>query len=123
MGCMRGHRTDRRCLLIAPGPKAPSVAPSSNPSIALPNQDAEYVSHIALDIGGSLIKLVYFSPDPSDPAALDPSSSGAAALASGSNTGSSINLTQQPQVSEVNGGNGSSRGGEPLDPPPLQGAS
>jgi type II pantothenate kinase len=36
------------------------------PSIELPNQDAEYVSHIALDIGGSLIKLVYFSPDPQD---------------------------------------------------------
>ncbi|EFJ47392.1 hypothetical protein VOLCADRAFT_61514, partial [Volvox carteri f. nagariensis] len=36
------------------------------PSIQLPNQDAEYVSHIAIDIGGSLIKLVYFSPDPID---------------------------------------------------------
>jgi hypothetical protein len=34
------------------------------PSIQLPNQDAEYVTHIALDIGGSLIKLVYFSTDP-----------------------------------------------------------
>lgn len=34
------------------------------PSIELPNQDADYVSHIALDIGGTLIKLVYFSPDP-----------------------------------------------------------
>ena len=33
------------------------------PSIELPNQDAQCVSHIALDIGGSLIKLVYFSPD------------------------------------------------------------
>lgn len=30
------------------------------PSIILPNQN-EYVSHIALDLGGSLIKLVYFS--------------------------------------------------------------
>lgn len=29
----------------------------------LPHQDAEYVSHIAIDIGGSLIKLVYFLPD------------------------------------------------------------
>ena len=28
-----------------------------------PHQDADYISHIALDIGGSLIKLVYFSPD------------------------------------------------------------
>jgi hypothetical protein len=33
------------------------------PSILLPHQDADYISHIALDIGGSLIKLVYFSPD------------------------------------------------------------
>jgi hypothetical protein len=33
------------------------------PSILLPNQDAEYVRHIAIDIGGSLIKLVYFLPD------------------------------------------------------------
>lgn len=36
------------------------------PSIVLPNQDGEYISHIALDIGGSLIKLVYFSPDPAE---------------------------------------------------------
>eukprot|EP00879_Flechtneria_rotunda_P021027 GHRR01022149.1.p1 GENE.GHRR01022149.1~~GHRR01022149.1.p1 ORF type:complete len:338 (+),score=95.52 GHRR01022149.1:256-1269(+) len=33
------------------------------PSIILPHQEASYVRHIALDIGGSLIKLVYFSPD------------------------------------------------------------
>ena len=33
------------------------------PSIVLPQQDADVISHIALDIGGSLIKLVYFSPD------------------------------------------------------------
>lgn len=33
------------------------------PSILLPHQDAEYVSHIAIDIGGSLVKLVYFLPD------------------------------------------------------------
>ncbi len=39
-----------------------SIPPA--PSISLPNQEAEYVSHIALDIGGSLVKLVYFSPDP-----------------------------------------------------------
>ena len=31
------------------------------PSIELPHQHAEEVGHIALDIGGSLIKLVYFS--------------------------------------------------------------
>lgn len=39
------------------------------PSILLPNQDADYISHIALDIGGSLIKLIYFSPDPAADAA------------------------------------------------------
>ena len=33
------------------------------PSIVLPHQDANYISHIALDIGGSLIKLIYFSPE------------------------------------------------------------
>lgn len=33
------------------------------PSILLPHQAAEYVSHIAIDIGGSLVKLVYFLPD------------------------------------------------------------
>ena len=32
------------------------------PSILLPHQ-SDYVSHIALDIGGSLIKLIYFSRD------------------------------------------------------------
>ena len=31
------------------------------PSIELPHQHAEEVGHIALDIGGSLIKLLYFS--------------------------------------------------------------
>ncbi len=29
----------------------------------LPHQQAEFISHIAIDIGGSLIKLVYFSPE------------------------------------------------------------
>ena len=33
------------------------------PSISLPHQQAQHVGHIALDIGGSLIKLVYFSPE------------------------------------------------------------
>lgn len=40
----------------ADGPKAQKDAPC----IHLPHQ-SEYVSHIALDIGGSLIKLIYFS--------------------------------------------------------------
>ncbi len=29
----------------------------------LPHQQADFVHHIAIDIGGSLIKLVYFSPE------------------------------------------------------------
>lgn len=33
------------------------------PSIVLPHQQADFVRHIAIDIGGSLIKLVYFSPE------------------------------------------------------------
>ncbi len=33
------------------------------PSIVLPHQQADFVCHIAIDIGGSLIKLVYFSPE------------------------------------------------------------
>ena len=41
--------------------RAGSACNPPAPSIRLPNQDAEYVSHIALDIGGSLIKLIYFS--------------------------------------------------------------
>lgn len=41
----------------------PAAAPKGAPSIVLPHQEASYVRHIALDIGGSLIKLVYFSPD------------------------------------------------------------
>eukprot|EP00798_Chlamydomonas_sp_ICE-L_P004401 gene4401-14526_t len=46
------------------------------PSIELPNQEPDYVSHIALDIGGSLIKLVYFSPDFSPPSSASSSSVG-----------------------------------------------
>ncbi|GMH37452.1 hypothetical protein BSKO_05325 [Bryopsis sp. KO-2023] len=37
----------------------------SAPSIVLPYQSPDYVNHIAIDIGGSLIKLVYFSTDSS----------------------------------------------------------
>ena len=33
------------------------------PSIVLPHQQADFVRHIAIDLGGSLIKLVYFSPE------------------------------------------------------------
>lgn len=35
----------------------------STPSIVLPYQSPDYVNHIAIDLGGSLIKLVYFSTD------------------------------------------------------------
>jgi hypothetical protein len=49
----------------------------------LPHQEASYVRHIALDIGGSLIKLVYFSPDNPDEASVTHSSSGGAGAAGG----------------------------------------
>jgi len=54
------------CALTArqPHPTTNPIRAEPAPSIELPNQDADYVSHIALDIGGTLIKLVYFSPDP-----------------------------------------------------------
>ena len=51
------------------------------PSIVLPQQDADVISHIALDIGGSLIKLVYFSPD------VPPTGEGASGMAGGSGSG------------------------------------
>ena len=37
----------------------------------LPHQHAGFISHIAIDIGGSLIKLVYFSPEDSPTEAWD----------------------------------------------------
>ena len=88
------------CMRVGGTSTPRSVAPSSNPSIALPNQDAEYVSHIALDIGGSLIKLVYFSPDTST----DPSASSY----SNNNNASTTALVQAG--GNLNGS--SSRGGE-----------
>lgn len=74
------------------------------PSIALPNQDAELVSHIALDIGGSLIKLVYFSPDP-------PEESSSRVL---SPPTSEAGTSKGPNGNGNGGtnGNGSSRGGQ-----------
>jgi type II pantothenate kinase len=45
---------------------APPPPRKDAPSILLPHQ-SDYVSHIALDIGGSLIKLVYFSKDQGGP--------------------------------------------------------
>lgn len=56
--------------------------PIPAPSIQLPNQDAEYVNHIALDIGGSLIKLVYFSHEPSENSTHGGDAAGAGASAS-----------------------------------------
>jgi hypothetical protein len=41
------------------------------PSIVLPHQAPGFISHIAIDIGGSLIKLVYFSPEDSPTEAWD----------------------------------------------------
>ncbi len=40
-----------------------SDATDGAPSITLPSQKADYITHIALDLGGSLIKLVYFSAE------------------------------------------------------------
>lgn len=40
--------------------------PGGAPDIVLPHQDAQFVQHIAMDIGGSLIKLVYFSSGDDD---------------------------------------------------------
>ncbi|KAI7844383.1 hypothetical protein COHA_002181 [Chlorella ohadii] len=45
---------------VAPGVNG--TRPKDAPCIVLPHQN-DYVSHIALDIGGSLIKLIYFSMD------------------------------------------------------------
>ena len=48
----------QRLLVCSADPKRRDA-----PSIVLPHQNAEFISHIAIDIGGSLIKLVYFSPE------------------------------------------------------------
>ena len=59
------------------------------PDIVLPNQDVECVRHVALDIGGSLIKLAYFSPGDvdSDAPASDSESGSAACDDANSGTG------------------------------------
>eukprot|EP01025_Chloroclados_australasicus_P053067 TRINITY_DN6208_c1_g2_i2.p1 TRINITY_DN6208_c1_g2~~TRINITY_DN6208_c1_g2_i2.p1 ORF type:complete len:616 (-),score=68.25 TRINITY_DN6208_c1_g2_i2:41-1852(-) len=49
-----------------PDPNEFSNSADFTPAIVLPNQEAGYVRHIALDIGGSLCKLVYFVPDSED---------------------------------------------------------
>ncbi|KAG2443313.1 hypothetical protein HYH02_009380 [Chlamydomonas schloesseri] len=72
--------------------------PPQAPSIQLPNQDAEYVNHIAIDIGGSLIKLVYFSPD-RDEAARDGNGGGS----EGSGSGSGYSPSSSPEPGGNNG--------------------
>ncbi|KAI8477521.1 MAG: pantothenate kinase 2-like protein [Monoraphidium minutum] len=65
------------------------LEPRGAPSIVLPHQEATYVRHIALDIGGSLIKLVYFSPDPEADAAAAASSSSSSSSSSSDGAGPS----------------------------------
>ena len=70
---MQSHAyDDRTTLLLQPLTCKASDEPSEPaadqrrrdaPSIVLPHQQADFVRHIAIDIGGSLIKLVYFSPE------------------------------------------------------------
>jgi len=54
------HPTITRPLLDLSGAAIGGSEEDHNPTIVLPNQSAE-VSHFAIDLGGSLIKLVYFS--------------------------------------------------------------
>lgn len=49
-----------RPLLDLSGAAIQGSREDKNPSIVLPNQSEE-ISHFAVDLGGSLIKLVYFS--------------------------------------------------------------
>ncbi len=103
-------------------PAAPPAPPRAGrgmhqaPSIELPNVAPQCVSHIALDLGGSLIKLVYFSPDGDDGAPHDhdapqapapaagqqgPPTSGATASAKGS---SSVRAPLRPPSPNGRGG-------------------
>lgn len=54
------HRSSSRPQLDLTGAAIQSNSEERNPTILLPNQSDD-ISHLALDIGGSLIKLVYFS--------------------------------------------------------------
>jgi hypothetical protein len=58
------------------------------PDIVLPNQDVECVRHVALDIGGSLIKLAYFSPGDVDSDVTDASDSESSPARPASSAGS-----------------------------------
>ncbi|XP_010940070.1 pantothenate kinase 2 isoform X2 [Elaeis guineensis] len=54
------HRSSSRLQLDLSGAAIQGNFEERNPTILLPNQSDD-ISHLALDIGGSLIKLVYFS--------------------------------------------------------------
>ncbi|XP_020573078.1 pantothenate kinase 2-like [Phalaenopsis equestris] len=54
------NRSGSRPLLDLTGAAIQSNSEERNPTILLPNQSDD-ISHLALDIGGSLIKLIYFS--------------------------------------------------------------
>ncbi|KAH0468340.1 hypothetical protein IEQ34_003373 [Dendrobium chrysotoxum] len=54
------HRSGSRPQLDLSGAAIQSNSEERNPTILLPNQSDD-ISHLALDIGGSLIKLIYFS--------------------------------------------------------------
>ncbi|CAN6453084.1 unnamed protein product [Victoria cruziana] len=58
VGCI--HRSGSRPQLDLSGAAIQENFEGRNPTILLPNQSDD-ISHLALDIGGSLIKLVYFS--------------------------------------------------------------
>ena len=61
-GGASGSGTAEAAALPPPPPRRTSTLNVRGaPSILLPHQRSELVSHIAIDIGGSLIKLVYFS--------------------------------------------------------------
>ncbi|GJM99355.1 hypothetical protein PR202_ga16446 [Eleusine coracana subsp. coracana] len=54
------HRSSSRPQLDLSGAAIHGTLEDRNPTILLPNQSDD-ISHLALDIGGSLIKLIYFS--------------------------------------------------------------
>ncbi|KAK1302878.1 Pantothenate kinase 2 [Acorus calamus] len=61
------HRSSSRPQLDLTGAAIQGNFEERNPTILLPNQSDD-ISHLALDIGGSLIKLVYFSRHEDNPA-------------------------------------------------------
>ncbi|KAK1268032.1 Pantothenate kinase 2 [Acorus gramineus] len=61
------HRSSSRPQLDLTGAAIQGNFEERNPTILLPNQSDD-ISHLALDIGGSLIKLVYFSRHEDHPA-------------------------------------------------------